>query len=202
MCAVLSVEFLECSVDVIWRVTFLVCQDERDKFGWDVIIGGYNCLDLIANITFFLPHINNGSAGITIDGFTQPGASVNTDPIADNAVRMIELVGTGISGVEGLIIDGSNNVVRGLNIHRFKRGIRIDGAQANHNQIIGNLIGLMPDGSLDPTYVVQVSAPCIAILNGASSNRVGMPGSRPGMQMSVSRVVRNFTDGPTSVARP
>src|ERR1700687_798036 len=42
-----------------------------------------------------LPQINNGTYGITIDGFTQPGAAVNTDPLVDNAKRMIELAGLG-----------------------------------------------------------------------------------------------------------
>ena len=124
-----------------------------------------------------LPIVDNGTAGITIDGFSQPGSSVNTDPLVDNAVRTVELIGTGANGIDGLVILGSHNVVKGLSIHGFRRAIRMTGTLAEFNNVVGNVIGLLPDGSLDPLYSSRVSgASCVDINNGASRNRVGMPG--------------------------
>jgi hypothetical protein len=60
---------------------------------------------------------------LTIDGFTQPGASANTLDTFEgglNTVLQIELVGTG--GIHGLYIEAANGViltVQGLNLHGF-----------------------------------------------------------------------------------
>ncbi|MEY2444483.1 MAG: hypothetical protein QOE00_1063 [Ilumatobacteraceae bacterium] len=124
-----------------------------------------------------LPLIDNTTYGITIDGFSQPGTAVNTDPLVDNAVRLIELVGTGGNGIDGLIFIGSNSAVRGLVVHGFRRDVRMTGKTAQFNQVTGNLIGLLPNGDLDPTYSGVNGAPCVDINNGASRNRIGMPGN-------------------------
>jgi CSLREA domain-containing protein len=124
-----------------------------------------------------LPLIDNGTAGITIDGFSQPGSAVNTSALTDNAVRMIEIVGTGPNGIDGLIFIGSNNAVRGVAIHGFKRAIRMTGANAQFNQVTGNIIGLLPSGAFDPTYADVPGSPCVDVNNGASRNRIGMPGA-------------------------
>jgi hypothetical protein len=129
------------------------------------------------NVLTRLPVVDNGTAGITIDGFTQPGSSVNTSPLVDNAVRLVELVGSGPNGIEGLVILGSNNVVRGVVIHGFKRALRITGKPAQFNVVTGNIIGLLPNGDLDPAYGLVNGSACIDINNGASRNRIGMPGN-------------------------
>jgi CSLREA domain-containing protein len=124
-----------------------------------------------------LPLIDNGSAGITIDGFTQPGSSPNTDPLIDNGVRLIEITGTGPNGIDGLIMLGSNNVLRGVSVHGFKRAIRMTGKNAQFNIVEGNLIGLTPDGSFDAGYTQVIGSPCIDINSGASRNHIGLPGN-------------------------
>jgi hypothetical protein len=129
------------------------------------------------NVLTRLPLIDNGSAGITIDGFSQPGSSVNTSPLADNAERRIEIIGKGPNGIDGLIFLGSNNVVRGISIHGFKRAIRMTGKAAQFNQVTGNIIGLQPNGDFDLTYADVPGSPCVDINNGASRNRIGMPGN-------------------------
>jgi CSLREA domain-containing protein len=129
------------------------------------------------NVLTRLPLLNNGTAGITIDGFTQPGSAVNTSPLVDNAVRLIELVGTGPNGIDGLVFLGSNNVVRGLVLHGFHIAVRLTGTAAQFNVITGNIIGLLPNGDFDPTYGDVVGSPCVDINNGASRNRIGMPGT-------------------------
>src|SRR5713226_2668330 len=56
------------------------------------------------------------TAPVTIDGYTQPGASPNTLGNGDNAVLLIELNGNGGSG---LSITTANCTVRGLVINGF-----------------------------------------------------------------------------------
>lgn len=87
--------------------------------------------------------------GITIDGYTQPGsapASAGTE-----ATILIELDGSITIVGNGLEVTSSNNVIRGLSIHRFLgNGIAI-GAQddrlANGNRVEGNYLGLPAGGS-------------------------------------------------------
>src|SRR5436190_4393853 len=62
---------------------------------------------------------------LIIDGYTQPGASVNTSTQDINAVPAIELVGPGGGGT-GLLITAGNSVVRGLIINRFNNRTAID----------------------------------------------------------------------------
>jgi hypothetical protein len=96
---------------------------------------------------------------ITIDGYTQPGASSNTLTVGDNAVILIQLDGGGpaVTASGQLAIYGGDCVIRGLSFTGFKvphgdlnyapiyfaspfpelnRRIRIE----------GNFIGLEPDG--------------------------------------------------------
>ena len=86
-----------------------------------------------------------------IDGFTQPGASPNTNGpgLGDNSVHLIEL--SGISGggsTHGLVLDGvSGATIRGLVINRFgQTGIFV--RNSSNTKIEGNFVGTDPTGSL------------------------------------------------------
>jgi len=80
---------------------------------------------------------------VIIDGYTQPGASPNTNGpgLGSNAVLKIELDGTNAGGpANGLFITGGNSTVRGLVINRFADdGIEL--AIAGGNLVEGNFIG-------------------------------------------------------------
>jgi hypothetical protein len=86
---------------------------------------------------------------VIIDGYSQPGSSVNTLQQGTNAKLRIQLNGTnGTDGDDGLTINASNTVVKGLVINRFgEQGIRIrtefsNGADHVTNvRIEGNFIG-------------------------------------------------------------
>ena len=84
--------------------------------------------------------------GVTIDGYTQPGAGQNTLASGFDAVLKIRLVGTNAgSGTDGLRLISTNNTVRGLVIIGFNGdGIEVT---AGSNVITGNLIGVDLDGS-------------------------------------------------------
>ena len=88
-----------------------------------------------------------------LDGYTQAGASANTDPIdlADNAVIRIELDGSLIPEADGLDLHASNGAVLGLSIVNFAgevtytagtpvilggAGIRIYGSRTSWREII------------------------------------------------------------------
>src|SRR5262249_44634790 len=79
---------------------------------------------------------------LTIDGYTQPGASVNTLATGDNAVLRILLSGSlgdiitinaGATAIRGLALGGTSGV-----------GIQIN---ADGNLIEGNFIGILADGT-------------------------------------------------------
>ncbi len=77
---------------------------------------------------------------VTIDGFTQPGASPNTNGpgLGLNTVLKIELDGSATTNSVGLL-PGANSTIRGLAINRFVVGIKIGGPVGN--VIEGNFIG-------------------------------------------------------------
>ncbi len=77
---------------------------------------------------------------VTIDGYTQPGASANSLAVGSNAVLQIELTGAAANSAAGLTIAAGNSTIRGLAINRFNfDGILI---QTNGgNTIAGNYIG-------------------------------------------------------------
>src|SRR5215217_5514 len=92
---------------------------------------------------------------VTIDGYTQSGASPNTltQPDKTNAVLKIELSGPSpIPGqfVNGLELSGanaSNSVIRGLVINHFDDGIFI--RSGTGYKVEGNFIGTDPSGTGD-----------------------------------------------------
>lgn len=102
-----------------------------------------------------LPNIVNT---VTIDGYTQPGSSVNSLAQGDNAVLTIVLngsnytVGDGMSTGNGLhfAAGSDNSIVRGLVINQWiDNGILIDTSDANITgiTIIGNFIGTDASGT-------------------------------------------------------
>ncbi len=88
---------------------------------------------------------------VTIDGYTQTGASPNTKAVGNDAALKIVLNGTNDSG-SGFEIPGfsSNNLIKGLVINRFTgaAGINIHGTSVG-NRVEGNFIGTDVTGTLD-----------------------------------------------------
>jgi CSLREA domain-containing protein len=117
---------------------------------------------------------------VTINGYTQPGASPNALAAGTNAVLKIELDGSdaGISS-SGLSIRASECVIKGLVINRFgHNGISISGPDVDsykRNKIAGNFIGTDPSGTMED---LGNEGRGVFIANeGTSRNTVG--GSRP-----------------------
>lgn len=111
---------------------------------------------------------------LTINGYSQAGASVNTLANADNAVILIQLDGTGAgAGSDGLTLGAGSggSTIRGLDISSFaSNGIVI---QSNGNSILGNFIGVNPAGTTRaPNGTFPNSGDGIRIVN-ASNNQIG-----------------------------
>jgi hypothetical protein len=82
---------------------------------------------------------------VTIDGYTQPGATPNSELVGFNGTLLIELNGAsaGAGGI-GLDLNAENSTVRGLVINRFAlHGIAL---HTGLNTIAGNLIGTTTSG--------------------------------------------------------
>ena len=85
---------------------------------------------------------------VTIDGYTQPGASPNTDPVATNAVILIELDGSSAppgTGIQFVSHDGS--LLRGLAIHGFGAGVQINGGLSGCT-VRGTFVGTDASGAV------------------------------------------------------
>ncbi len=100
---------------------------------------------------------------VLIDGYTQSGASANTDPVADNAVLQIELLG---SGGDGLTILAGSSIVQGLILDGFDNAITLSGG--GDELVQGNFIGT------DATGAAAIgNFAGITISGGTSIDRVG-----------------------------
>jgi CSLREA domain-containing protein len=89
---------------------------------------------------------------VTIDGYSQPGSSVNTLAVGDNAVLLIEIDGSNFAGTaNGLTISTNACTIKGLVINRFTNpGIQIDatgGGPLGGHTVQGNFIGTTADGT-------------------------------------------------------
>jgi parallel beta-helix repeat protein len=109
---------------------------------------------------------------VTIDGYSQSGASVNTSSTADNAVLEIEINGANIGNAPGLDIapGGSGTVIRGLVIDNSTgtsaNGIFVE-AGADNVLIEGNFIGT------DQTGSAAVANGNIGVLVAGADNTIG-----------------------------
>ncbi len=120
-----------------------------------------------------LPGLTN-PAGITIDGYSQPGATANTDPLVSNAQIKIEVKGKGPGTFDGLVITTPNNTIRGLAVYNFWKQISLLGDPADNNTFAGNFICTNAAGTFGAT-VINPQSLGVMMQQGPSGNRVGTP---------------------------
>ena len=85
------------------------------------------------------------TTAVLIDGYSQPGASPNTQPQSDNAILQILLDGYATGNADGLMIGAPSVTVRGLVIDGFGNGIHLLGS-AGQDDVAGNFIGVDASG--------------------------------------------------------
>jgi hypothetical protein len=113
---------------------------------------------------------------VTVNGYTQAGASANTQANADNAVILVELNGTGAgTAVNGLTLGAGSggSTIEGLAINRFQADASLNGGvgilvQSNGNTIVGDFVGVNPAG----TAQMPNGGDGIRVLD-ASNNKIG-----------------------------
>jgi hypothetical protein len=87
---------------------------------------------------------------VTINGYSQTGASQNTLAEGNDAVLKIQLNGTNAGAVNGLVVQASDSTIRGLAINRFAgNGVLLSGSGATGNEVLGNFIGTNAAGTTD-----------------------------------------------------
>jgi hypothetical protein len=93
-----------------------------------------------------LPDITD-PAGVLVDGYSQPGSSLNSLAVGDNAVLMVQLDGSKAgSGASGLTVTGGNTTIQGFVIGHFAAdGILL--VTGGSNTIRGNFLGTNAAGT-------------------------------------------------------
>lgn len=110
---------------------------------------------ILPNLDFgaWLQIDDSSGQGTVIDGYSQCGASANTNDVSGNAVIKVEIVGTKFGknnaqydakdGVNGLEVKSGNNVIRGLSLYNWDRALELS-SRALYNHIEGNFLGTNP----------------------------------------------------------
>ncbi len=114
-----------------------------------------------------LPFITDA---VTIDGYTQTGASINTVRDGSDAVLMIELTSSALPPY-GLYLNAPNVTVRGLVINGFQSQI---GIAETRGVVEGNYLGTNVAGDAKASGVVQYEG-VYAQVKGALGTRIGGP---------------------------
>ena len=149
-----------------------------------------------------LPDITNT---VAINGYSQTGSSANTLTNGDNAIILIRLDGSKISGgspigvnFSGVATSGSS--VRGLCIIRFSNGVKAN--EASSITIAGNWIGMDLDGvargtTFEGIYISSFFNPANNIIIGGASpaERNVISGNRYGIYFNGSTTGNSFVQG-------
>jgi hypothetical protein len=134
------------------------------------------------------------SRPLTIDGYSQPGASLNTASVGTNAVLKIVLDGSIVgNSADGLTVTAPDSVIRGLVINNgFNSGILLDKTvpEGAVRRVSGNFIGTDPSGTVasptgsaitiggGPNNVIGGTVPAARnLLSGNLNWGVGLSGS-------------------------
>lgn len=136
------------------------------------------------------------SEAVTINGYTQPGSSANTQPLGkplDTVLRIEIDGGSAGSAVNGLTLASAGSTVRGLDIHSF------DGSgifTANSSTIRGNFIGVDPSGT---NGFGNTFAGIFAGGGGGTQTTVGGPSRSAANLVSANGAIGINSNGPAQI---
>jgi CSLREA domain-containing protein len=146
-----------------------------------------------------LPTLSDETGATTIDGYTQPGAAPNADPLVSKAVIRVQIAPTASvapATIEALLITSRGNTVRGLALFGFRRSVWAFGAAADGNMITGCFIGTDAAGSY-AAPAASDSGNGVELSQGAGENRVGgaSPADRNVISGNAKHGVATFNGG-------
>lgn len=124
-------------------------QEANDTPGTDTINFNITGTSKVIQPNSPLPPITER---IVIDGYSQSGAAENTLEVGTNAVLKIVLDGVNLDfGVDGLVLETTLSIVKGLVIQRFEGGAAIhivgNGVTGGPNVIVGCYLGTNAAGT-------------------------------------------------------
>lgn len=149
-------------------ITEADAQPGSNNISFDIPGDGVKTIQLTGR----LPTISDQNGPLIIDGYTQPGASPNSDPEISNAAIMIQIEGQGEDVHDGFVITSPDNVIRGVAIYKVRRSFWIYGKGASGNVLTGNFVGTDAAGSYGACCSVA-NAHGIHIEQEAAKNQVG-----------------------------
>ncbi len=120
-----------------------------------------------------LPMLNDMTGGTTIDGYTQTGATPNTDELRSNAALRVQIRGNGPSAFNSIVLSSPGNIIRGLALFNTMAGVYLTGPGATENVIAGNFIGLDATGNSGATARRDAAIGNVSLDSGASRNLIG-----------------------------
>jgi hypothetical protein len=132
-----------------------------DTIEFDIAGTGVKTISLLSQ----LPNIVQP---VTIDGYTQTGASANTNPVGQglNTALRVEVEGSGAGNVPCIQIQAASVTIRGLAINRCAQGsIVVSGAGA---VIEGNFLGTNPAGTQAFAGGLEIQAAANAQVGGTA----------------------------------
>jgi len=167
-------------------ITFANANPGPDEIDFAISGAGVHTITLGSSLP-------SSTGPLTIDGYTQPGTSPNTNGLGlpDNAVLLIEINGNGtfrpLSNAGGcFLLEGGQNTIRGLVINRCGgAGIEIGTSLVTGDVIEGDFIGTDPTG----TIALGNGRPGVYLGNGTSGYQETVGGS--------SAAARNVISGNT-----
>ncbi len=122
-----------------------------------------------------LPDIADTTGPITIDGYTQPGATANTAATGSNANLRVQVAGP----ADGVLININSpaNVIRGLALYAARVVVNIEREAADGNRIVGNFLGTNAAGTYENPIQVSGADTGVGVLIvlGADQNVIGTP---------------------------
>ncbi len=152
----------------------MLAANTGDMIDFNIAPSGVQTITLNSPLT-----LNAGVSDVTIDGYSEPGASVNTSNTTDNAALTIVLNGFTKSVTDGIQLSNADVTVRGLDFEGFSHsGITI--ASPGGDTITGNFFGIDPTGAFNANTVNTYGI----LTNGANGNTIG--GAAPDLRNVVS----------------
>jgi hypothetical protein len=138
------------------------------------------------------------TAPVVINGYTQPGSSVNTLAVGDNAVLRIEINGTNAPGA-AFVVNSAGNTFKGLVINRFFNASFNPGYAfgliGSGNAVQGCYLGTNPGGDTDLHNTGGV------LVESGGDNLIGGPSARRATSFWVAAAITRLKSAAATAIR-